>query len=155
MIVKSQQNRIELVTRPDLVQIGPASRGLIARCITNLFTVGDTNLLFESVKKCNDVLKNKDDSSDSFLSVRLTAIKVVGTMYERLGRMTGPLYEDTVSSLTKGFKNAVSQTRAETMLALGRVCLGLGSASSNVHRDIYKHARAALTDQAMSVRSGH
>ena len=83
--------------------------------------MGDTNLLFESVKKCNDVLKNKDDSSDSFLSVRLTAIKVVGTMYERLGRMTGPLYEDTVSSLTKGFKNAVSQTRAETMVALGRV----------------------------------
>ena len=74
--MKSQHNIIELVTRPDLVQIGPASRGLIARCITNLFTVGDTNLLFESVKKCNDVLKNKDDSSDSFLSVRLTAIKV-------------------------------------------------------------------------------
>lgn len=74
-------------------------------------------------------------------------------MYERLGRMTGRSYEETVSALTKGLKNAESQTRMETMHALGKVCLGLGSASANVHRDIYKCARTALTDRAMTVRS--
>ena len=85
--------------------------------------------------------------------INTAAIKVVGTMYERLGRMTGRSYEETVSALTKGLKNAESQTRMETMQALGKVCLGLGSASANVHRDIYKCARAALTDRAMTVRS--
>jgi hypothetical protein len=64
------------------------------------------------------LLKNRDDSP-SFLVTRLTAIRVLGTMYERLGRMTGRSYEETVQVLNKGLKNAESQTRAETMIAFG------------------------------------
>ena len=40
-------------------------------------------------------------------------------MYERLGRMTGRSYEETVQVLNKGLKNAESQARAETMIAFG------------------------------------
>lgn len=32
------------------------------------------------------------------------------------------------------------------------ICSGLGSASSNVHRDIYKSAKNALSDRSMAVR---
>lgn len=54
--------------------------------------------------------------------------------------------------LNKGLKNAESQARAETMVAFGKVCSGLGTAASNIHKDIYKSARQALTDRAMPVR---
>lgn len=69
--------------------------------------------------RCNDLLKNRDDSQ-GFLVTRLTAIRVLGTMYERLGRMTGRSYEETVTVLNKGIKNAESQTRSETMIAFGK-----------------------------------
>ena len=49
---------------------GPPTRKLIARCLATLFSVGDTFLLFDSVNKCNDIIKNKDDSP-SFLPTRL------------------------------------------------------------------------------------
>ena len=49
---------------------GPPVRQLIARCLATLFNVGDTFLLFDAANKCNDILKNKDDSP-SFLSTRL------------------------------------------------------------------------------------
>ncbi len=74
-------------------------------------------------------------------------------MYERLGRMTGRSFEETVGLLTKGLKNAESSIRAETMAAFGKVCLGLGSAASSLHRDIYKSAKNALTDRSLPVRS--
>lgn len=49
---------------------GPPTRKLIARCLATLFSVGDTFLLFDTVNKCNDILKNKDDSP-SFLPTKL------------------------------------------------------------------------------------
>jgi hypothetical protein len=74
--------------------------------------------------RCNDLLKNRDDSP-SFLVTRLTAIRVLGTMYERLGRMTGRSYEETVQVLSKGLKNAESQSRAETMIAFGKTKINM------------------------------
>lgn len=41
--------------------------------------VGDTFLLFETINRCNDWLKNRDDSP-SFLPTRLAAIVVLGNM---------------------------------------------------------------------------
>ena len=40
------------------------------------------------------------------------------------------------------------------MCFLGKVCTGLGTAATNVHRDIYKAAKASLSgDRALRVRS--
>ena len=39
------------------------------------------------------------------------------------------------------------------MAAFGKVCLGLGSAASSLHRDLYKNAKAALGDRSQPVRS--
>ncbi|KAJ8983315.1 hypothetical protein NQ317_010853 [Molorchus minor] len=130
---------------------GPPTRKLIARCLATLFSVGDTFLLFDTVNKCNDILKNKDDSP-SFLPTRLAAICCVGTMYEKLGRMMGRSYEETVHILIRSLRNGESQTRIEIMLTLEKVCAGMGSAISNVHKDIYKAARHCLIDRVMAVR---
>ncbi|XP_053690583.1 HEAT repeat-containing protein 5B isoform X2 [Sabethes cyaneus] len=146
-----QKKLVEQLTQHIQGSPGPPTRKLIARCLATLFSVGDTFLLFETVNKCNDILKNKDDSP-SYLATRLAAICVVGCMYEKLGRMMGRSYEDTVQILIKSLKNAESQVRIEIMLTLEKVCSGMGSAISNVHKDIYKAVRYCLTDRVMAVR---
>lgn len=80
------------------------------------------------------------------------AICCVGTMYEKLGRMMGRSYEETVQILVRSLKSAESQTRIEIMLTLEKVCSGMGTAISNVHKDIYKAARHCLIDRVMAVR---
>ena len=98
---------------------GPPTRQLLAQCMATLFSVGDTFLLFDTINKCNDILKSRDDSP-TVLPSRLAATVVVGTMYQRLGRMMGRSYEETVSVLTKSLKSAESTARAETMITLGK-----------------------------------
>jgi hypothetical protein len=49
---------------------GPPVRRLIGRCLAALFSVGDTFMLFDTVNKCNDLLKNRDDSP-TYLPTRL------------------------------------------------------------------------------------
>lgn len=73
-------------------------------------------------------------------------------MYEKLGRMMGRSYEDTVQILIRSLKSAESQTRIEIMITLEKVCAGMGTAISNVHKDIYKATRYCLTDRVMAVR---
>ena len=60
---------------------GPPTRQLVAQCMATLFSVGDTFLLFDTINKCNDILKVKDDSP-AVLPSRLAATVVVGTMYQ-------------------------------------------------------------------------
>ncbi|XP_014249011.1 HEAT repeat-containing protein 5B isoform X1 [Cimex lectularius] len=130
---------------------GPPTRRLIARCMATLFCVGDTFLLFDTVNKCNDILRNKDDSP-SFLPTKLGAIRCVGAMYEKLGRMMGRSYEETVQILVKSLRNAESHLRIEIMNTLEKVCCGMGNAIANMHKEIYKAARHCLTDRVMVVR---
>ncbi|GFY47468.1 HEAT repeat-containing protein 5B [Trichonephila inaurata madagascariensis] len=130
---------------------GPPTRKLIGRCLATLFNVGDASLLFDSINKCNDTVRNKDDSP-SFLQVKLAAISCLGTMYQHLGRMTGRSYEETVYILLKSLKNAESQTRCEVMIAMEKIVSGLGNAATSVHKDIFKALRHCLTDRVMTVR---
>ena len=51
--------------------------------MATVFSIGDTFLLFDTINKCNDILKSKDDSP-SYLPCRLAATVVVGTMYQVL-----------------------------------------------------------------------
>ncbi|XP_076062392.1 HEAT repeat-containing protein 5B isoform X2 [Oratosquilla oratoria] len=130
---------------------GPPTRKLVARCLATVFSVGDTFLLFNTINKCNDVLKNKDDSP-SYLPTRLAAVTCIGAMYEKLGRMMGRSYEETVQILVKALRNAESQLRIEIMITLEKITAGMGTAASNVHKDIYKAAKLGLTDRALPVR---
>lgn len=65
-----QKKLVEQLTTHIQGSPGPPTRKLIASCLATLFSVGDTFLLFETVNKCNDILKNKDDSP-SFLPTKL------------------------------------------------------------------------------------
>lgn len=69
-IRECQKKLVEQLTTHLQNSPGPPTRKLIARCMATLFSVGDTFLLFETVNKCNDFLKNKDDSP-SFLPTKL------------------------------------------------------------------------------------
>ncbi|TMW51951.1 hypothetical protein DOY81_002941 [Sarcophaga bullata] len=130
---------------------GPPTRKLLASCLATLFSVGDTFMLFDTANICNDILKNKDDSP-SYLPTKLAAICVLGSMYEKLGRMMGRSYEETVNLLLRTLRNAESQARIEIMITLEKVCAGMGTAISNVHKDIYKATKHGLTDRVMAVR---
>lgn len=80
------------------------------------------------------------------------AVTCIGAMYEKLGRMMGRSYEDTVQILIKALRNAESQLRIEIMMTLEKITAGMGSAAGNVHKDIYKAAKMGLTDRALPVR---
>lgn len=73
-------------------------------------------------------------------------------MYEKLGRLMGRSYEETVQILIRCLRNGESQTRIEIMVTLEKVSAGMGSAISNVHKEIYKAARHCLIDRVMAVR---
>uniref|UniRef100_A0A915NLD4 HEAT repeat-containing protein 5B n=1 Tax=Meloidogyne floridensis TaxID=298350 RepID=A0A915NLD4_9BILA len=66
------------------------TRLLLGRCIAKLFSVADASHLFETINLCNDV----------------TALSVLGEMFEYLGRMVGRSYEETFQSLAKWLKSA-------------------------------------------------
>lgn len=64
----------------------------------------------------------------------------------------GGLLQETIQVLVKALKNAESQARAETMLTLRKILLGLGPSAAICHRDIYKSAKICLIDRSMYVR---
>lgn len=73
-------------------------------------------------------------------------------MYEKLGRMMGRSYEDTIAILTRTLKSAESQMRIEIMQTLQKVCAGMDTAIANTHKDIYKATKYCLTDRVQAVR---
>ena len=46
-----------------------------------------------------------------------------------------------------------SQCRGETMMTLEKIVKGLGTAGQQSYKDVYKAAKAAMTDRAMAVRT--
>lgn len=130
---------------------GPPARRLIARNLATLFSIGDTFLLFDAGNKCNDILKNRDDSP-AVLPSKLAAITSIGAMYQKLGRIMGRSYEETVGLLLKSLKSAESQTRCEIFRTLESIIAGMGVVAAPIHRDIFKAIRHGLSDRVMSVR---
>ena len=69
-IKESQTKLISQLTKQISENPGHPTRKLLARCLATIFSVGDTFALFETINKCNDVIKNKDDSP-SYLPTKL------------------------------------------------------------------------------------
>jgi hypothetical protein len=74
-------------------------------------------------------------------------------LYERLGRLVGRSYEETVTLLLRSLKNGDAAMRFEIMFTLDHIVNGLGSAGNNIHRDIFRVAKTHLCDRALPVRS--
>ncbi|XP_061766590.1 HEAT repeat-containing protein 5B-like isoform X1 [Nerophis ophidion] len=130
---------------------GPPTRKLLAKNLATLYSIGDTFTVFQTLDKCNDIIKSKDDTP-AYLPTKLAAVACVGAFYEKMGRMLGSSFPDTINNLLKALKSAESQGRGEILLSLQKVLNGLGGAAASCHRDIYKNARSLLTDRSMAVR---
>ncbi|XP_005377014.1 PREDICTED: HEAT repeat-containing protein 5A isoform X3 [Chinchilla lanigera] len=130
---------------------GPPTRKLLAENLAILYSIGDTFSAYETIDKCNDLIRSKDDSP-SYLPTKLAAVVCLGSLYKKLGRILGHTFNDTVGNILKAMKSAESQGRYEIMLSLQNILNGLGAAATPCHRDIYKAARSCLTDRSMAVR---
>lgn len=76
---------------------GPPLRDLIAKNITSLYLHGDILSLHETIEKCNDLFRSKEHETQMNKLAKLTALAVIGQLYEKLGRMTGKTYEVSVN----------------------------------------------------------
>lgn len=150
-IKQSQETLVKQLNHQITQAPGPPTRKLLGRCLANLFSIGDTYKLFETVDLCNEIIKGRDDSP-SYLPTKLAAIAVLGSMYEKLGRMMGSTYPETIQNLIKALRNAESTGRCEIMYCLQMILLGLGSAAQSHHRDINKAVKNTLQDRSMAVR---
>nr|XP_020510294.1 HEAT repeat-containing protein 5A isoform X2 [Labrus bergylta] len=130
---------------------GPPTRWLLAHCLALLYRLGDPVPASLMVDRCNDIIRSRDDSP-SGLPTRLAAVACLGALFEQLGRMLAGCFKDTLTNLLKAMKSAESQGRYEIMLCLEKILQGLGVSAVSSHRDIYKAARACLTDRSMAVR---
>ncbi|XP_049994755.1 HEAT repeat-containing protein 5A isoform X1 [Alexandromys fortis] len=130
---------------------GPPTRKLLAQNLAIVYSIGDTFSVYETIDKCNDLIRSKDDSP-SYLPTKLAAVVCLGALYKKLGRILANAFTDTVGNILKAMKSAESQGRYEIMLSLQSILTGLGAAAAPCHRDVYKAARSCLTDRSMAVR---
>ncbi|KAM6956751.1 LOW QUALITY PROTEIN: HEAT repeat-containing protein 5B [Aplochiton taeniatus] len=148
---EKQKKLVEQLTGLISSAPGPPTRKLLAKNLATLYSIGDTFTVFQTLDRCNDIIKSKDDTP-AYLPTKLAAVACVGAFYEKIGRMLGSSFPDTINNLLKALKSAESQGRAEILLSLQKVLNGLGRAAASCHRDIYKNARSLLTDRSMAVR---
>ena len=84
---------------------------------------------------------------------KLCALNVLGALYERLGRMCGTSYEETVQILVKYMKSADSLVRIEIVQTFEKILFGLGTATgAAVHKDIFKLLKVLVQDRVLEVR---
>lgn len=150
-VKEKQKKLVEQLTGLISSSPGPPTRKLLAKNLAALYSTGDTYTVFQTLDKCNDIIRSKDDSA-AYLPTKLAAVACVGAFYEKMGRMLGSAFPETVNNLLKSLKSAESQGRSEILMSLRKVLTGLGGAAASSHRDIYKNARSLLTDRSMAVR---
>uniref|UniRef100_A0A8C8SCT0 HEAT repeat-containing protein 5B n=1 Tax=Pelusios castaneus TaxID=367368 RepID=A0A8C8SCT0_9SAUR len=150
-VKEKQKKLVEQLTGLISSSPGPPTRKLLAKNLAALYSIGDTFTVFQTLDKCNDIIKSKDDTA-AYLPTKLAAVACVGAFYEKMGRMLGSSFPETVNNLLKSLKGAESQGRSEILMSLQKVLNGLGGAAASCHRDIYKNARSLLTDRSMAVR---
>uniref|UniRef100_A0A3P9KXT8 HEAT repeat-containing protein 5B n=2 Tax=Oryzias latipes TaxID=8090 RepID=A0A3P9KXT8_ORYLA len=150
-VKEKQKKLVEQLTGLISSAPGPPTRKLLAKNLATLYSIGDTFTVFQTLDKCNEIIKSKDDTP-TYLPTKLAAVACLGAFYEKMGRMLGSSFPDTINNLLKALKSAESQGRGEILLSLQKVLSGLGGAAASCHRDIYKNARSLLTDRSMAVR---
>ncbi|XP_063116609.1 HEAT repeat-containing protein 5A isoform X3 [Cavia porcellus] len=84
---------------------GPPTRKLLAKNLAILYSIGDTFSAYETIDKCNDIIRSKDDSP-SYLPTKLAAVVCLGSLYKKLGRILGNTFNDTVGNILKAMKSA-------------------------------------------------
>ncbi|XP_077093699.1 HEAT repeat-containing protein 5B [Siphateles boraxobius] len=150
-VKEKQKQLVEQLTGLISSSPGPPTRKLLSKNLAVLYSIGDTFTVFQTLDRCNDIIRSKDDTA-AYLPTKLAAVECVGAFYERMGRMLGSSFPETINNLLKALKSAEAQGRGEILLSLQKVLSGLGGAAASCHRDIYKNTRSMLTDRSMAVR---
>ncbi|XP_002158974.1 HEAT repeat-containing protein 5B isoform X1 [Hydra vulgaris] len=150
--LKSIQPKI-ITTLHKIVEINcsPTTRTQLAKCFATVYHTGTTLGLFDSVSKCIDLIKSRDDSPNQ-LPVKLTAICCMGSIYRKLGRMVGALFDAALQVLLKLIYKAEPHAKCEILLCFENMLHGMGSASKDGHKDICKACKATLIDKCLPVR---
>jgi hypothetical protein len=97
--------------------------------------------LHTTIEKCNELIRSKEHETQMQQMSKLCALNVIGALYEKLGRMVGTSYEETVQVLVKYMKSADSSVRIEIIQTFEKILFGLGTAGQSVHKDIYKQLK--------------
>lgn len=69
-VKEKQKKLVEQLTGLISSNPGPPTRKLLAKNLATLYSIGDTFTVFQTLDKCNDIIKNKDDTP-AFLPTKL------------------------------------------------------------------------------------
>lgn len=61
-VKEKQKKLVEQLTGLISSNPGPPTRKLLAKNLATLYSIGDTFTVFQTLDKCNDIIKNKDDT---------------------------------------------------------------------------------------------
>jgi hypothetical protein len=115
---------------------GPPIRHLLAKNIATLYALGDCLTLYQTIEHCNELVKSKEHETQLNQLAKLCALGTLGALYERLGRMCGAAFEDTVNILIRYMKSADSLVRIEIVHTFEKILCGLGTGAgaATVHK---------------------
>uniref|UniRef100_A0ACB8GAW1 HEAT repeat-containing protein 5B n=2 Tax=Bifurcata TaxID=1329961 RepID=A0ACB8GAW1_9SAUR len=69
-VKEKQKKLVEQLTGLISSSPGPPTRKLLAKNLAALYSIGDTFTVFQTLDKCNDIIKSKDDTS-AYLPTKL------------------------------------------------------------------------------------
>uniref|UniRef100_A0A4W5JCW8 HEAT repeat containing 5B n=1 Tax=Hucho hucho TaxID=62062 RepID=A0A4W5JCW8_9TELE len=104
-VKEKQKKLVEQLTGLISSAPGPPTRKLLAKNLATLYSIGDTFTVFQTLDRCNDIIKSKDDTP-TYLPTKLAAVACVGSFYEKMGRMLGSSFPDTITNMLKALKTA-------------------------------------------------
>ena len=67
---EKQKKLVEQLTGLISSSPGPPTRKLLAKNLAALYSIGDTFTVFQTLDKCNDIIRNKDDTA-AYLPTKL------------------------------------------------------------------------------------
>lgn len=87
-IKENQKKLVEQLTSLLNNSPGPPTRRLVAKNLAVLYSTGDTFSVFQTIEKCNELIRSKDDSP-SYLPTKLAAVVCLGYLYKKIGKNFG------------------------------------------------------------------
>ncbi|KAJ3381907.1 hypothetical protein HDU92_005075 [Lobulomyces angularis] len=130
-------------------------RNLMSRCLCSLYTKlkDDTRTLFDTLQTLQKILalKKVDDPQ-----IKIAAISIIGSLELAHGSKVLSLSAESISSITKHFKNAKENElslKIESLIALTKTVKGAGrGANEATIKDLMKIAKAGFLDKVLLTR---
>lgn len=79
-VKEKQKKLVEQLTGLISSSPGPPTRKLLAKNLAVLYSIGDTFTVFQTLDKCNDIIKSKDDTP-AYLPTKLWVISILQAFY--------------------------------------------------------------------------